>query len=123
MPHTYTQDECPYATWLPLESMRITREDEAIVFDVITRVAHRCRLCGRRFTAEMIPGDYTLGGHPDKAVSRGHDGHPSLSMAEAKAYVERQCKPTTRTRAAVDATAPRCVPRRSGFGTSKTRPP
>jgi hypothetical protein len=70
--------------------MRTTHEDEAIVFDAITRVAHRCRLCGLKFTVEMIPGDFMLGGHPDKVVSRGHDGHPLLSMAEANAYVERR---------------------------------
>lgn len=48
--YTYTQDECPCRTWLPLDPMRTNHEDEAIVFDVITQVAHRCRLCGRKFT-------------------------------------------------------------------------
>jgi hypothetical protein len=89
MAHTYSQNECPCGTWLPLEPTRTNHEDEAIVFDIITRVAHRCRLCGRRFTVEMVPGDFTIGGHPDKVVSHGHDGRPSLSITEAKACVER----------------------------------
>lgn len=81
--YTYTKAECACGTWLPSDPMRTTHEDEAIVVDVITSVAHRCRLCGRKFTVEMIPGDYAMGGHPDKVVSRGHDGHPLLSITQA----------------------------------------
>ncbi len=84
MAYTYTQDECTCHE-LPLEPTKTNHEDEEIVFDVITRVAHRCRLCDRKFTVEMIPGDFTMGGHPDKVVSKGHDGHPLLSIAAAKA--------------------------------------
>jgi hypothetical protein len=84
MAYTYTQNECPCGSWLPWEPTWTNHEDEAIAFDVITRVAHRCQLCGRKFMVEMVPGDFTMGGHADKVV-RGHDGHPVLSITEAKA--------------------------------------
>jgi hypothetical protein len=87
--YTYTQDECP-CRHLPVEPSKTDHEDEAIVFDVITQVAHRCRLCGRKFTVEMVPGDLTFDVHHDKMISRGHDGHPLLSITSAKAQVERR---------------------------------
>jgi hypothetical protein len=85
MAYTYTQDKCPCRD-LAVESCKTNHEDEAIVFDVITKVAHRCRLCGRKFTVEVVPGDFTYG---DKPFSEGHDGHPLLSITAAKARVER----------------------------------
>jgi hypothetical protein len=67
--------------------MKTNHENEAIVFDIISALAHRCRLCGRKFTAEMLTLDFTYGDH---TLSEGHDGHPLLSITAAKARVERR---------------------------------
>jgi hypothetical protein len=58
-------------------------EDELIVVDAITEVTHRCRLCGRKIPVRYIPGDATMGGDPEKLISKGNDGHPILSYAAA----------------------------------------
>lgn len=78
MAFKYSQDECPCGTASML--VRTNHEDEAMVFDVVTELRHRCRLCGRRFTMQMVPGDYTVGG-AGELVGRGYDGHPLLSMS------------------------------------------
>lgn len=74
----YSQDVCPCG-YLPPVMMTTNYKDEAIVFDVITPVAARCRLCGRKFTLELIPGDFSLEGNEDLA-SCGYEGEPLLSM-------------------------------------------
>ena len=72
--------ECPCYHLLP-KHIRTNHEDDAIVFDVITEVTHRCRLCGRRFIVQMIPGDALLGSNP---ASQGVDGRPLISLIAAK---------------------------------------
>lgn len=84
MAYKYSKDECPCGNFPPV-IVRTDHEDEAIVFDVVTgNVGLRCRLCGRKFTAQLIPGDAMLGGH---MVSEGNDGRPRLSLSAAK-YVQ-----------------------------------
>jgi hypothetical protein len=84
--YTYAQEVCPCRE-LAVEPSKTNYEDEAIVFDVITMLAHPCRLGGRKFTVEMVPDDFTYG---DQPYSEGNDGHPLLSVAAAKAQVERR---------------------------------
>jgi hypothetical protein len=85
MAYTYSQDVCPCRE-LAVEPCKTNHEDEAIVFDATTMVAHRCRLCGRKFTVEMVPGDFAYGERP---FSESNDGHPLLSITAAKAGVQR----------------------------------
>jgi hypothetical protein len=62
--------------------MRTDHEDEVIVYDVVTeKVGLRCRLCGRKFKGQLVPGDAMLGTH---AASEGNDGRPRLSLSAAK---------------------------------------
>ena len=80
MADRFTQDSCPCGQ-LPLSPMKTNHEDEAIVFDTVTMLKHRCRLCGRKFDVQMVPGDAMLGEH---AASEGYDGQPALSITAAE---------------------------------------
>jgi hypothetical protein len=37
--------------------------------------------CGRKFTVEMVPGDFTYADHES---SKGYDGHPLLSVRQLR---------------------------------------
>ena len=76
----YSQDECPCGN-LPTTITKTDHEDEAIVVDVVTGVGLRCRLCGRSFKGQLVPGDATLG---SELASRGNDGRPRLSLSAAR---------------------------------------
>ena len=61
---------------VPSTPIKTDHEDDLIVHDVVMRVPHRCKLCGRKFDVQYVPGDYLLGDH---RASEGYRGKPLLS--------------------------------------------
>jgi hypothetical protein len=58
--------DCPCLE-IPPMFMVTDNEDELLVYDDVTDVTHRCRLCGAKKTIRHVPGDFSLSGNGERA--------------------------------------------------------